>query len=202
MKEFKARCSAIGQIMANGRGKDTAGATCYGYLQDWVVEQLFGVRRQLDTKPMAKGRAVEDAAIEFAGANLGWFMPEKNERLFENDFITGTPDIVEGTSIVDIKSSWDAFTFPLWDSKPPMGYVYQLQGYMALTGLKHAQLVYVLMPTPEEICGEVQSYDHVPAKYRIKAYEIKRDDALIEAIYDRVQMCRNIIEVELLTKLK
>jgi hypothetical protein len=48
----------------------------------------------------------------------------------------------------------------------------------------------------------VQSYDHVPAKYRIKAYEIKRDDVLIEAIYDRVQMCRNIIEVELLTKLK
>jgi hypothetical protein len=58
------------------------------------------------------------------------------------------------------------------------------------------------MPTPEEICGEVQSYDHVPAKYRIKAYEIKRDNLLIEAIYDRVQMCRNIIEVELLTKLK
>lgn len=202
MQDFKIRCSAIGQIMANGRGKETAGATCYSYLQDWIIEQIYGVRKQIDSRPMEKGRMVEDAAIEFAGQHLNWFMPEKNETFFENEFLTGTPDVIHGNTVVDIKCPWDVFTFPMWERNPPKGYWYQLQGYMHLLGLKRAQLVYVLMPTPEELGGIQLDLTNIPAKYRLKVFDIYYDEATIQAIYERVQMCRNIIEVELLPQLQ
>jgi hypothetical protein len=73
---------------------------------------------------------------------------------------------------------------------------------MHLLGLKRAQLVYVLMPTPEELGGIQLDLSNIPAKYRLKVFDIYYDEATINAIYERVQMCRNIIEVELLPQLQ
>jgi uncharacterized protein (UPF0276 family) len=73
---------------------------------------------------------------------------------------------------------------------------------MHLLGLKRAQLVYVLMPTPEQLGGIHLDLTNIPAKYRLKVFDIYYDEATIQAICERVQMCRNIIEVELLPQLQ
>ena len=45
MKEFKIRCSAIGQIMTDGRAKGTMGKTAESYLKLWVLEQVFNRKK-------------------------------------------------------------------------------------------------------------------------------------------------------------
>ena len=72
--------------------------------------------------------------------------------------------------------------------------MYQLQGYMALTGRKKAKLVYTLMTTPKDInFGKEDNYDEIDAKYRIKTFVIERDNEIIEKIKERVQEVQEYI---------
>ena len=60
MKEFKIRCSAIGQIMTDGRAKRTMGKTAESYLKLWALEQVFNRKKMISTKYMEKGNIMED----------------------------------------------------------------------------------------------------------------------------------------------
>jgi hypothetical protein len=192
MKQFKIRCSAIGQIMANSRTKGQLSKTAQSYAQEWVKEQIYGRRKDISSKYMTKGNIVEDESIDFLAEAQDYGFLVKNEQHFENDFLTGTPDVITKDEVIDMKNSWDCFTFPLfYDSLPNKDYFYQLQGYMALTGLSKAKLVYTLMNTPEELGGD--NYDDIDIKYRIKSFEIERDEKVIEEIYKRVLEVREYI---------
>ena len=93
---------------------------------------------------------MEDDAIEFASGVLDWGMVFKNEEARSNDYVVGTCDVVLSDRIPDIKSSWDQFTFPLFETKlPNSDYYWQLQGYMDLWNKPKAQIVYVLMDAPQ-----------------------------------------------------
>lgn len=189
MKTFKIRCSAIGQIMSNSRTKGQLSKTAQSYAQEWLKEQIYGRRKDISSKYFDKGNLLEDESIEFLTANSDYGFLIKNEEHFENDFLTGTPDIITNDEIIDMKNSWDCFTFPLFfDVIPNKDYMYQLQGYMALTGRKKAKLVYTLMTTPEDVnFGKEDNYDEIDAKYRIKMFEVERDEEIIQSIKDRVQ---------------
>ncbi len=189
MKKFKIRCSAIGSIMANSRTKGQLSKTAQSYAQEWLKEQIYGCRKEITSKYFDKGNQMEDASIDYIADYLGYGFLTKNEEHFENDFLTGTPDVILNNEIIDLKNSWDCFTFPLFfDAIPNKDYMYQLQGYMALTGRKKACLVYTLMNTPKDInFGKEDNYDDVDAKYRIKVFEVKRDDEIIEQIKVRVE---------------
>ncbi len=59
----------------------------------------------------------------------------ENEERITNEYITGVPD-VNTDVLIDVKSSWDAFTFfekVVEDELKNKDYYYQLQGYMWLT---------------------------------------------------------------------
>jgi len=217
MSEFKCRASAVSKIMTNGRGKDTAGQTALSYVQSWAVQQVTGKSAPMRTKYTEKGILVEGDAIQFACDFFNWGFADKNERYFETAHFTGTPDIIQGDFIVDIKSSWSKDTFPYF-SDIDKGYEMQLQVYMALTGLERAELIYVLMNAPThliereanamarelgeeevtqeiwETCMERMTYDHMPARLRIKRYEVQRDDELIDAMKARVELLRPFAE--------
>lgn len=193
MKTFKIRASAAGQIMTNPRAKsELLSETTKSYVYDWLKEQIYGYRKDISgSKYIQKGLMVEDAAIEYAFGEHA----KKNEEYFEDDFFTGTPDLILGDKIVDIKSSWSCDTFPLFEQEiPTKGYELQLQVYMHLTGLKNAQLVYVLMNTPEDIEWEQpRCYDHLDVKYRIKSYDVEYNPQIIEDIQQRVLNIREFI---------
>ena len=190
---FKIRASASGKLMTKSRSKDGAlSKTALSYVQDWYKEQIYGVKKNIDNKYLRKGISVEDNAIDYAATELGWLFAEKNEEYFEDSHFCGTPDVILDDTIIDIKSSWDCFTFPLFEDEiPNKDYYYQLQTYMALTGLKKAQLVYVLMDTPESIERDAVSYESVESKYRIKIFDVDYDEEVVESMRDKVQYVRD-----------
>ncbi len=219
MKDFKIRCSAIGKIMANSRTKGQLSKTCQGYLEDYAIEKMYGYSKDVWSKAIDKGIAVEDASIELAEEVLKMGTMSKNEEYFENEYLTGTPDVLNDDFVLDVKSSYDATTFP-WFKKdiPNKDYYYQLQGYMELTGRRKAYLVYCLVDTPSDIVEdevrrvhyklkeiednpivrnavEMQhNFERVPKEQRIKCYEIAYDPEAIKKIYERVEECREYYE--------
>lgn len=219
--QFKIRCSAIGQIMTNDRSGKAMGKTSMGYCEQWVKEQLYARKKEFSSKYTQKGNENEDNGIDMIAEHLDIGMLFKNEKHYENESITGTPDVVLKDLVIDLKSSWDCFTFPLLsDEIPNSDYDWQLQGYMELTGTTKAKLIYALTDTPLhliekeayfyaknngydtlEIESEIyekfakqMTYPDIPNRYRIKVYDIAYDAAKVSQIYSRVAECRKHIE--------
>lgn len=206
--EFKIRCSAIGQIMTNSRTKGQLSKTAQSYVETWIKEQIYKRRKVVTTKYMDKGNIVEEESISFAGRVLNADII-KNEQRYENDFLVGTPDVITEDYVIDVKNSWDCFTFPLfYENVPNKDYYYQAQGYMALTGLSHYKLIYTLLDTPDSLIerefkyaseldydtfAKDYRYSEIDEAYRIRIFEIERDDDVIAAINGRVIECRNYI---------
>jgi hypothetical protein len=192
---FKIRCSAIGQMMSNDRSGKQIGKTAITNLHNYLKSDIYGKEKSFYSKETQKGILLENDAIEevIKFYNLPFVL--KNELRFQNDFITGTPDLILEDKIIDIKCPWDCFTFPLFDTElPNTDYYWQMQGYMELTGKDVAEVIYVLLTTPPELnYGVEDSYEHVPIEQRIKKFTIERNDADIERINQRVIECRQII---------
>ncbi len=196
MKEFKARASSSGKLMTKPRSKsEVLSKTTKSYLEEWVKEQIYGVRKNINSKYLTKGNEVEDDAINYASAEKGWLFAEKNEEYFEDEYFCGTPDVILEDKIIDIKSSWDCFSFPLfYNGIPNKDYYYQLQTYMHLTDKSKAQLVYVLMNTPEELTFEENhDYSQINSKYRIKTFDIDYDEEVIKEMQLKVKESREYI---------
>ena len=193
---FKCRASALGKLMTNPRSKsETLSQTTKSYLEEWVKEQIYGIKKQINSKYLQKGLALEDKAIEFYSVAMDKDFMIKNLDHFEDDFFTGTPDCMHEGIVYDFKTSWDCFTFPLFDQEPDMGYYYQLQVYMHLTGLRKAKLVYTLQDTPDYLTHEEPvSYAHVDNSYRVKEFEIDYDSMVIETAKARIQECRDYVK--------
>jgi len=197
MKEFKIRASAAGKIMTKPRSKsEVLSKTTKSYLEEWTKEQIYGVRKNIKSKYLTKGIEVEDDAIDYAAESLGWLFAKKNEDFFADDFFCGTPDVILEDTIIDIKSSWDCFSFPLfYKNNPSKDYYYQLQTYMHLTGRKKAQLVYVLMNTPEQLTFEdSHDYSEISSKYRIKSFDIDYSEEVIYEMQEQVIKSREYIK--------
>ena len=220
MKEFKIRCSAIGSIMTNARSKsETLSETTKKYCQEWLKEQIYNKKKQFSSKYTDKGNVVEDDSLDFVAEQLGLGMLIKNEEFFANDFLRGTPDAITNDFIIDVKNSWDCFTFPLFETEVPnKDYYYQAQGYMALTGVKKYKLIYTLMDTPKHLIEkeaywycknngfdqldediladftERMTFDNIEDKYRIKIFEIDYNEEVVNDIKERVNECRTYIK--------
>jgi len=208
LPEFKIRCSAIGQIMTNSRTKGKLSKTAQSYVETWIKEQIYKRRKVVTTKYMDKGNMVEDESISFAGRVLNADIT-KNEQRYENELLIGTPDVITEDYVIDVKNSWDCFTFPLfYENVPNKDYFYQAQGYMALTGLSHYKLIYTLLDTPDSLIerefkyaseldydtfAKDYRYNEIDEAYRIRIFEIERDDDVIDAINGRVIECREYI---------
>ena len=217
---MKIRCSAIGKLMSTPRTKgEILSETAKTYIQDLFKEKELGIAREFWSRYTDKGIQMEDEAIDFAGQVLGWDFVVKNEQGYENEWITGTPDVITKYLLADIKCSWDGNTFPLFDTElKNKDYYWQLQGYMWLTGLEQAELVYCLMDTPHQIVEDevrrahwkaglidedldlreaVQSqhtFDHLPNNLRVKRFIIRKDEEAIEKIKEKVELAREYYE--------
>ncbi|MGL6120668.1 MAG: hypothetical protein ACRC0V_09205, partial [Fusobacteriaceae bacterium] len=186
IKQFKIRCSQIGKIMSEPRSKSAEySETLKTYCEGWLKEQIYEKRKEIISKYLTKGNLCENQSIERINDVFVSFY-SKNEKHFENDFCTGTPDIVGNDLIIDVKNSYDFTTFPLFDTEiNNKDYSYQLQGYMYLTGCKNAKLIYTLENLPTELIErelnilgfeyteeneKLFQYDNVEEKFRIKTF--------------------------------
>ena len=148
--------------------------------------------------------------------NLSW--NRKNEDYFSNDYMTGTPDLIYPGVVFDTKCSFDMSTFPLFETDIDKDYWWQLQGYMELINVQKAGLVYVIVNTPDHLVDmeirkktygmvaeydieqkaeqvrRYHNYDNIEMKYRLKRYDFDRDEQAMEAVKERVMMCRKYIK--------
>jgi hypothetical protein len=194
---FKIRASGAGSIMTNPRSKaELISKTTLTYVENWLKESLYGYRPEIKSKYIEKGNMLEDLAIDTSIELLDLQFVLKNETTFEDEYFTGTPDLITKNEVLDIKCSWDAFTFPLFDDEiPTSDYFYQLQVYMHLTGKKSARLVYVLLDTPEHMTWEAKrTYGHLPKELRIKTFDVIYDASVIEELQKRVLTIREILK--------
>jgi hypothetical protein len=189
--------------------------TAKTYIEEEVLRAKYGVIKTFSSRYTDKGNLVEDEAIEMASNALELGFLYKNHEHFENDFLTGTPDVNTGDILLDVKSSWDATTFPFFATEiPTKDYYFQLQGYLELTGKTEALLVYCLVNTPadmiedevrrahwnarlmdesQELRDEVlkrHSFDHIPDNRRVKVFKVEKDEQVIAEIKERVELCR------------
>lgn len=180
----------------------------------WLYDN-YGYKEEPITDPMLKGMLAEQDSITLTQKVLGGEFRKKTRINLSNDYITGTPDVVLSNCVEDIKTSFDISTF--FNAEINKLYEYQLRGYMELTGLKEARLIYCLVNTPSEIVAEMKKrvwfrfscdeqnddyirisqqieknhlFDHIPEEKRIKVFEIKHDREKMDIIYKKIERCR------------
>jgi len=220
--DYKFRASCIGKIMTDSRTKDPLGETCKAYLLECYIESVYGRKKEFKNKYIEKGLAVEEGSLTLYSRCTKTFYKKNTEHL-SNGFVCGTPDIITDNEVIDIKSSWDIFTyFGVFHKPVNKDYIYQLQTYMALTGKKSAKLVYCLVDTPEplindakfylakdmgvidnqahpayiEACKQIEkemTFGDIEMKDRYVEFLIPYKADLMDAVYERIALCRNFM---------
>jgi hypothetical protein len=188
MKYFKARPSSLGKIMSKSKKPGELSQTCITYLKECYAED----KEELSSKYLTKGILLEDEAIQFASKVLyGGIKAYKNEDIYANEWLVGTPDVILENSIIDTKCSWNRKT--LLDSALELNtdYEWQLRGYMFLCNKEFATLFYYLGDTPAAAnFGTKVTYSHLEDFERWVSYEFKRDLDKEQDIIDKVEQCR------------
>ena len=213
---MKVRSSQIGKIMTSPKTKgELLSKTAKTYIHELILREKYGINKEFSSRYTDKGNQVEDIAIAMANEVLDVGFIYKNDENFQNDWITGTPDVITDEVLLDVKCSWDATTFPFFETEiPTKDYFYQLQGYMWLTGKTESLLIYCLVDTPLEIVEdeirrahwkfhkldedldlrqEIESkhiFGNIPLNKRIKIFEVKRDEKVIEQIKEKIEVAR------------
>lgn len=147
--DYKFRCSSLGHLMTEPRSKsEKLSESTKTHLIDCYISKVFDRRNEITNKFLEKGVMVEENSIDLLSLYTGNYY-RKNKKRYVNDFIQGTPDIIEDQLVIDIKSNYDIYTFGRSRDIENKMYYWQLQGYMWLTGIEKAELVYCLVNTPE-----------------------------------------------------
>lgn len=212
---LKIRASKAGLLMTDPKSaKDKAeGNLSEGaktYLRELWIAKTYNRRKDVVTKYIEKGLLNEETSIDYASL-LHNELYEKNLNLFANDYLTGTPDIITDTHVVDVKSSYDIFTFMKADLTDI--YYYQLLCYMELTGVKQGRLIYCLTDAPEatiqrelktakwqlqkdnvseleEKLRREMCYQDIPLKDKVKVFEVEYDGEEISRLYKKIEKAR------------
>lgn len=225
------RASSVGYLMVDPQSKADKEAgilskTAQRHLLDVYIAEKYGRKRDIQTKQMKKGVEVEDESILLL--NKYWNTNyEKNQDRYTNGFITGHPDILDKDKVVDIKSSYDLWTFlgNLPDKLDNL-YYWQLMSYMWLTGAKKGHIAYCLSNTPFGIVEQEKRYllnrmdviseespeyvkeamrlefnmtfDDIDVSERVLIYTVDRNEDDIVRIQNRVERAREYLhEIEL-----
>lgn len=193
-------------------------ATCKSYLVECYVTEVYGRDKDIYSKYMEKGLMVEEDSITMYSLFKKEFL-KKNEERLSNSFIEGCPDVRQPGRVIELKSSWDIFTF--FNSKLAnikSDYDWQLNGYIWLDNAQDGTLVYCLIDTPETLIqkelntlmwnmGAATSespefleakaklehsmrFGDIPREDRVHEKYVRRDDSKINQIPDRVKECR------------
>lgn len=223
------RASSIGHLMTEPQAKADKDAgnlseSAKTHLIDCYVAAKYGRHTDIRSKYIDKGNQVEEDSITLYSLFTNRFY-KKNEERIDNEYISGCPDLFEGIDIrradiiLDIKSSWDIFTFfRVLTKKVNPIYYWQGQAYLWLTGAQKFKLVYCLVNTPEALiqdeerklfyqmnavttdnplyidaCGKLRElaiYDDINMSERVLPFEFERDIDDIDRMRQKVEKGR------------
>ena len=214
---LKIRASRAGVLLTNARSGKGLSETVKTMLIELWIENNYHRITEISNKFIEKGLAVEEDAITLLCDVTGDFY-KKNIKRFENDYITGTPDIItKSGTVIDIKSSWNLITYVKAGLTPI--YEYQLRCYMELTGCSEAILAYCLVDTPEPLIiskakriswqvdetimpmedivaglRQQMTFSDIPKHERLKTFRIEADKAKMDDLYQRIERAREFYQ--------
>ncbi len=225
---YKFHPSQLGLIMTESRTKEPFGETAKSHLLECWINQKYGRYKDITNKYLEKGTMAEEDSIDLYSIVKKQYF-EKNKELVSNEFFIGTPDLFMGKSIlesdliIDLKTSWDIFTFyGVMLKGLHKRYFWQLQAYMDITGAQKSKLVYCLFNTPYKLvedekkkllwklgvidpdtdeaykagCEAIDKnayFDDITNEERYIEFEIDRDQEAIDKSHQRVIECRNFL---------
>lgn len=156
------RSSTVGNLM----GTKGLGVTGEKLAVNTYLEYKYGRVKEFSSKYTEKGTKNEAQSIREYNQIFGTNYVKNEIRLY-NEFITGECDIddKECDTILDIKNSWDLFTFHEAKLKTEAKKLYEWQGqsYCELYNRSNFKLVYILSNAPDELVLkelEKESYKH------------------------------------------
>jgi len=216
MEKLLFRCSQLGSLISDPRLKadKEAGNLSEGaktYIESIWLNKKYGYKELVQTDEIMKGVITEPISIELSDIVLGNQNRTKNDEHFSNEFIDGEPDVLLEDAVEDVKGSWTIKTF--FESELTTKYEWQLRGYMWLTGIKKARLIYCLNDTPEGIIDALKYrnqykysgealirankqidknhlYSHLPPSERVKVFEVEHSDEKIEFLKTKIEKAR------------
>ena len=221
----------LNELIAKRDAKPELSVGAKTHCKSWLKKQLeiYGRTRDFSNKYTEKGILAEPEAIQIVAKRQGYGTVSKNELSFENEYITGTPDLITTDWVDDIKNSWDTDTFPLFEPQLPdkdKKYEWQIRCYMELTGKGNGAINYCLIDAPEGLiaqqarkqsylagyeeenyeiyaeCKQKLTYDDIPMDLRHRRYEFKHDPAAIRQLIEQVKLCRIYINNVLIPMVK
>jgi hypothetical protein len=197
--------------------------TCTKFLHELYIRKKYGerFRHGAPITYAMKGISVEWKAIRML-AKIDGAPYVKNKVLMKNGYLSGRPDVITEDSIIDIKASWDVKSFLMnMTDKISKRHWWQLQGYLALTGLQYGVVAFCLVTTPgmlvesqknllyeamgepdrdnrrfKEACRRMEKamrFDDMPENERVLRYKVERDDHAIGKILPRIEKCREYL---------
>lgn len=168
------------------------------HVRELVREDVYGFEpADIETRPILKGRAVEEPLCLPMLARLTGRPLVKNNERRTNGLISGECDIFDAPLRHgrDIKAPYSMESMPIvladcYDS----GYEWQMQGYQILWDAETWSVDYLLVSTPEELIGfepvSLHYVDHIPEALRWTSWPVQRDRALESLIVDKVLAAR------------
>jgi hypothetical protein len=191
---MKFRASSLGKLMTSSRTKGEAlSQTAKSYIIQKAKEDFFEYRSELNSKYITKGLAQEQDSIDLLNlVRLEDY--KKYEHRAENEWLTGSCDIITENLIIDIKTSWSLDTFPAtnYELKDLSDYEWQGRAYMWLYDMPSFELCYVMVTTAPENMSEYENaavhyVDHIAPEKRITSITFERDKEI------EIQMAERLI---------
>lgn len=192
---MKFRASQLGKLMTSSRTKgEVLSQTAKSYIIQKAKEDFFDYKTELNNKYILKGIHQEQDSIDLLNAvRFENYIKYKDHRA-ENEWLTGSCDIITEELIIDIKTSWSLETFPAtsYELKDLNEYEWQGRAYMWLYDRPMFELCYVMVSTADDILSDFDSYaihkvDHIAPEKRITSIRFERDKEL------EIQMAEKLI---------
>jgi len=187
--------STLGKLMTAPKLKsEVLSETAKSEIRKIAKEQFFGYLSTIVTKPMMKGKDWEEESIALVNDVRGTLYVKNTER-FENEFLTGEPDIIEDDMIIDIKTPWSLET---WPATPDEGvnkdYMWQLFAYCWLLGKWQAELIYCMIDTDDVLLGDwdnksIHKVSHIDPAKRITVLRYAMLDEYIDQMREKLTAC-------------
>lgn len=221
------RCSSLGAILtepqsASDKAAGNLSKTAKTCLIKTYISEVYDRNKEISSKQMEKGTVGEEGGIQSLGKFIGRTL-SKNLTTYQNDWIKGTPDIIEPDFVWDTKLSFDIWTFLSNVTEPlDKGYLAQLQGYLWLTGKDNGAVAYVLEDCPQYIIDQEKYYllkkmnviseespeyleaaagieinliyPDIPLENKVLIFKVDRDEEIIEKIKTKILKCREYLQ--------
>lgn len=174
------------------------------HVRQLLREALYGYEpADIETRPILKGRAVEQSCIDMLARLTGRPLVKNTERR-NNGLISGECDIFDAPMRRgrDVKAPYSMESMPVvLDDCYDSGYEWQMQGYLILWDAARWNVDYLLVDTPDELIGyeppALHYVSHIPEHHRWTTWEVKRDRALQSLIEDKVAAARRYFRLML-----